>query len=143
MKSLKLNLAITLSMVVAGMVVESACAQGRGGFGRGMFGGGGGGGDVSEVSLLSMEEVLDHLQDDYELSDDARKEILANAGDAQDELGEERRAIMGDMRNMDQDERAAAMEATTKPKSQGVAGLRLELKTGIIDGQLRQRVSQV
>ena len=108
MKSLKLNLAITLSMVVAGMVVESAWAQGRGGFGRSMFGGGGG--DVSEVSLLSMEEVLDHLQDDYELSDDAKKEILANAEDAQDELAEERRAIMGDMRNMDQDERTAAME---------------------------------
>ena len=72
-------------MVVAGMVVESAWAQGRGGFGRSMFGGGGG--DVSEVSLLSMEEVLDHLQDDYELSIDARKEILANAEDAQDELG--------------------------------------------------------
>ena len=108
MKSLKLNLAITLSMVVAGMVVESACAQGRGGFGRSMFGGGGG--NVSEVSLLSMDKVLDHLQADYELSDDAKKEILANAQDAQDELQEERRAMFGDFQNMEPDEREAAME---------------------------------
>ncbi|MCH2182916.1 MAG: hypothetical protein MK108_13005 [Mariniblastus sp.] len=110
MKSLHLNLAITLVMVVTGMAAESAWAQGRGGFGGRMFGGGMGGGSVSEINLLAMDEVLDHLQDSYDLSLEAREEIVGHAEDAQDELQEERRAIMGDMRNMGQDEREAAME---------------------------------
>lgn len=110
MKSLHLNLVVTLVMVVAGMAAQSAWAQGRGGFGGRMFGGMMGGGSVSEVNLLAMEEVLDHLQDSYELSDEAREKIMGHAQDAQDELQEERRAIMSDARNMGQDERAAAME---------------------------------
>ena len=106
MKTWKMNLAVVLVMVVAGLVVETASAQGR--RGGGMFGGGGG--NVSEVSLLSMNEVLEHLQNDYELSDEAMEAVQEEARAAQDELQAERRAFMGDMRNMDQDEREAAME---------------------------------
>ena len=102
----KVILAVALTMVVGSSVADWASAQRGGGFMRG----GGAGNSVSEVDLLAMDEVLEHLQDDYDLSEESMKQIQSDAQDAKDELQEERRAIMGDMRNMDESERVEAME---------------------------------
>ena len=103
----KLILAIALTVVVGSSVSDWASAQRGGGFLRA---GGGGGNSVSEIDLLAMDEVLEHLQEDYDLSEEVMKQVRADAQDAKDELQVERRAIMGDMRNMDEAERVEAME---------------------------------
>ena len=100
------NLAVALLMLF--LTVEVQAQPGRGGFGRG--GMMGGGQDVSEVNLVAMPEVVKHLQEDFELDEEKAREIKSIADSAIQELQEERRALMGDFRNMSDEERQAAIE---------------------------------
>lgn len=75
-----------------------------------MRGGFGGEQDVSEMSLLAIKEVVQHLQDEFGLEEDISKKISEAASEIRDEINEERRAIMQDFRSMSDDERQEAME---------------------------------
>ena len=107
----KIAVPMALSVLFIGAVAEQSFAQpGRGG-GPGMRGGfGRGGGDVSEVSLLAMPEIVKHLQDEFELEGDVLEQIQKLAKDAQDEVNNERRTMMQGLRDMSQEERDDAMK---------------------------------
>ena len=96
------------AVLVAGAMVESTFAQGRG-RGRGFGGRGmGGNANASEVLLLNMKEVREHLQEKYDATKEDMEKVAKISESAQQEIREETRAIMSDFRQMSEEERTDA-----------------------------------
>ena len=112
MKLLNLTIVVT-GLLCASFVMTTECdAQGR--RGGGMRAGFGAPQEVSEMSLLAIEKVRQHLMEEFGLAEDAVKKISEAANEVRDELNEERRAAMQDFRNMSDDERTEVMDEMRK-----------------------------
>lgn len=122
------------------LAVEVQAQPGRGGFGRG--GMMGGAQEVSEVNLVVMPEVVKHLQEEYGLDEEKAKEIQSIADAAMQEMQEERRALMGDFRNMSDEERQSAMEELREVSREILDDARNSIKKLLSEKQL-ERLQQL
>ncbi len=134
------SLISAIALLTLFLTVDVQAQPGRGGFGRG--GMMGGGGEVSEVTLVAMPEVIKHLQEEYGLDEEKAKEIQSIADDAMQEMQEERRALMGDFRNMSDEERQSAMEELQEVSREILNDARNTIKKLLSEKQL-ERLQQL
>ena len=107
MKTSKIILSVVGILVLTTAMVEECDAQRRGfggrggGFGRGQQ-------EVTEMSLLNIKEVMQHLKEDFGLDEETHKKVSELTADFNDEMEANRRDAMQDFRDMDDDERQKA-----------------------------------
>ena len=127
-------IAASMCMAAISFCTEDLNAQAgrRGGFGvrGGGFGGGGARATTSEIGLLSMEKVIKHLQDDYDLSEEVSKKIADLIQESREGMREKGRTMMEGLREMESDERNEVMaefrkesEAANKEASKKIGEL--------------------
>ena len=104
----KLTVLLGILLVSIGFVEQSdAQRRGLGGQRGGLRGGQQ---QVSEMSLLQMKVVLQHLQEDFGLQQETTQKIAEITEQLNEQIADKRRSLMQDFREMGQDERQQAMK---------------------------------